>query len=388
MDVVALGLAKAEISRRADLLRRRDLPAPVVLTDGEVPTVTASSTTTIASGTTTAVKRIGNVATADADLPGDPSFAIGGTTGLGANPASPTNRVRSAFITGGVARYTPNFRFMTDAPEFEYLGILPGGTFLHRLSVDGRQSIPATALTPGYNDVKVKFAFGSAKTRMIDLAVEDPDFIGIRVASGYNIWRPVQGYRRRLVIVGDSLSAGADGIERISMWPWDLGRLLACDDILNASIGGTGWVSDGSGVANFGNRVATDILPILKSTDIVLFVGSRNDPTGQAASVTSTVNTIVRSVAKAQQTYVAGTFTALTISNDAVKAGAAAAARPFIDASNWITGNGRTGAPNGSGNADRYIGGVSGTDAIHFAPAAIPYIARRFRNAIEAQFPA
>ena len=46
-------------------------------------------------------------------------------------------------------------------------------------------------------------------------------------------------------------------------------------------------------------------------------------------------------------------------------------------AGSWLYGTGRTGAPNGTGNADFYIGGVSGTDTVHPNDAGSFYLARR-----------
>lgn len=369
-------------------LRRRDLPHPVVDMDGEVPTVTFATSTTIASGTTTGVKRLGNVTGADGDLALDPTFAIGGTPGMPANAASPNNRVRAALITGSTSiRYVPTFRFMCDAAEFEVSAVFPGSTFEYRMAVDGRASLGATALTPGAGSGFVKFAFGSAKTRMIDLTILDPDFLGVRVATGYNLWRPPQGFRRRLVVVGDSLAFGADGVQPTSMWCWDLARMISCDDVWLSAIGGTGWTTDGAGGANVGRfrgRIQTDLLPRLTADDVMLVVGSRND--ADSVAITTEATTILGQLSAVRQLYAVGTFTNLA-QNARVQAAASAVARPFLDASAWITGTGRTGAPAGNGNADRYIGGNSGTDPVHFAPAAVPYIAKRLRNAIEAQLP-
>ncbi len=43
----------------------------------------------------------------------------------------------------------------------------------------------------------------------------------------------------------------------------------------------------------------------------------------------------------------------------------------------WITGNGRTGAPTGFGNADLYIGGSTGNDPTHPSPAGHEYFGKR-----------
>jgi hypothetical protein len=48
----------------------------------------------------------------------------------------------------------------------------------------------------------------------------------------------------------------------------------------------------------------------------------------------------------------------------------------------WINGTGRTGATNGTGNADIYIGGVSGTDTTHPNDLGHLYLAYRAANRI------
>jgi lysophospholipase L1-like esterase len=304
-----------------------------------------------------------------------------------ANPSSPNNRTRAQFISGGsgnAARYTPTFRFMCDASAFEYEGGVIGSTFMYRLSVDGRRSVAGTTLATGASYGYVKFDFGTAKTRMIDLTIVDPDFNTIRVAATYGLWRPPQGFKRRLFAIGDSITGGANGVDRHLTWVWDAASILGCDEVWNVGVGGTGWVADGSGTTRFSGRTTSDIAPLVQPRDVVLFFGSRNDSSGNqgqidaiTAGVTSTLGLIPSSN---RNVYVAGPITSIPANNAAVLAGATAAGRPYIDASTWITGSGYAGATTGSGNGDRYIS----NDGVHPNAAGHLYLARRWANAVRA----
>ena len=384
------------VAYASSILRRDDMPVigRALAVDGDVPTVTFSASQTIAGSNVFSLKRQGNVTGADADLAGDTTYAVGGTPGIIANPSSPNNRTRAQFITGGsgqAARYTPTFRFMCDAAAFEYEGGIIGNTFMYRLNVDGRRSVVGTTLatTGGYG--YVKFDFGSAKTRMIDLTIVDPDFNTIRVASIFGLWRPPQGYSRRLIVIGDSMTGGASGVDRHLVWLWDLAAALGCDDVWNVGIGGTGWVADGSGTTRYSGRVSADIAPLVQSRDVVLFFGSRNDPSGNQSQINA-LSEAVRSTLELipdsnSNVYVAGPITNIAGNGAAVAAGALTAGRPYIDSTGWITGTGRSGATNGSGNADRYIGGADGSDSIHPTAAGHLYLARRWNNSIRALLP-
>lgn len=396
MDVVALQAAKTDAANRYDSLvtpklRRRHLPhaADALSVNGEVPTVTLATATQIASGTTTGTKRIGNVTGADMDLPGDPTFLVGGTPSVAASAASPNNRVRVPQIGGTnaqAARYVPTFNFFTDAAAFEFILIATGTSINYNLTVDGKRSVIGGTATVTLGSTQfVKFDFGTAKTRHISLTVADPDFFGLRLPSTYYAWRPPQPFARRLFALGDSITYGTNVTPNLS-WMYDLGRTLGCDDVWNVGIGGTNWTAtDGS---QFGGNRMTDIASIVQPNDVVVFFGSRNDPSGngtQLAAITAAVTATLASVASCKNVFVATNMTVINTMAASVIAGATAAGRPGIDASGWITGTGTTTSPNGTGNGDRYLesAGIHPVNA-----AAYAYLARRWDAAVRALLPA
>lgn len=371
-------------------LRRRQLPtaADALSITGEVPTITTStSATTITNNSYVTPQRVGGVTGAAWDLAGDPHFLVGGTPSMPANGASPNNRVRSPQVGGTntqAARYVPTLNFYTDAPLFEYYGAWPGSTFDHRLVVDGKLSVADGSIAVTGGSGSVKFDFGTAKTRHIALTVNDPDFIQINLPPTYSVWRPAQGFLRRLVAIGDSITRGTN-VQPTQPWMWDLGRLLGCDDVWNAGIGGTSWTAtDGS---QFGGNRLAEIAPLLQPNDVVVFFGSRNDPSGtgpQLAAVQAAVTAALGQVAAVKNVFVATNMTVINTLAASVIAGAAAAGRPGIDASGWITGTGTVAATNGSGNSDRYIS----SDTVHPILAGYKYLARRWDSAVKALLPA
>lgn len=364
------------------LLSRNRLPDyQTTLSTGESVTFSQSDTTTISGGTNYTPARIGGVSNANVDIDNDPTFRYGGTSSVQADAASPTYYVRAGGITGGsgqAARYWHTLRFCTDAPEFEFECRFVASTQKHRLYVDGKLSDYRTVT--GSSAEFLKFTFASAKPRLIDLVIQDPSWHSVKVGTTYSVWK-APDFTRRFFIVGDSLTAGASGVDRIDTFSWELGRLLGCDETWNAGVGGTGWTSDGSGTTRFGDRTATDLLSRIRENDIVVFKGSRNDV--DSAAITTTAQSVLQTLSHCRNIFLVGTITNLA-QNARVSAAAAATGRPFIDLSTAITGTGNTASPNGSGNADRYIV----NDNVHLSQAGHEYIGRRIYAGIRQNLPA
>lgn len=357
-------------------------PAGPVLTDivmntlgAEPVTVTVAATSQV-TGTAylpTRVAPSGNV-----DPAADPVYRYGGThLPMTADAGNPANFVRANGITGGApqaARHLHTVRFGCDAAEFEWEGRYIGGPVEYRLVVDGREAAVGTA--SGGAQPFIKFAFSrGARARVIDLQIVDPGWKQIKVPTGFALTkaRPFLG---RLVIDGDSLTAGASGVSRHRMPPNRIGLGYGIEDVWNMAVGGTGWINNGgTNGLNFKDRLAT-YAASLTAHDILVIIGSQND--GSAATVTANIQAALAQVTQVRRVVLVGLYrpTNPTI-NAAVKAGAAAAGRPFIDASNYISGTGKLATPTGIGNSDRYIGGGGGTDAVHWTQAGADYAADR-----------
>ncbi|MFJ4288150.1 SGNH/GDSL hydrolase family protein [Paenarthrobacter nicotinovorans] len=164
-------------------------------------------------------------------------------------------------------------------------------------------------------------------------------FGGMIAASGA-FTRPAEPVRRKLAVLGDSYTGGSglapDGALRFETWANFVAKLLGADSFINFGIGGTGWITDGSGTTKFSGRTA-DILAY--NPDILLILGSRNDSYDNAALTTAVTN-LLNSFASIKQVYVSGPSTSpFSNRNTSIKAATVAVGRPFLDgiAGAWIT---------------------------------------------------
>ena len=123
---------------------------------------------------------------------------------------------------------------------------------------------------------------------------------------------------------------------------------------------------------------------LAQNPDVIIFNGSVNDTAGTtpaATSLTAAVKACVDLAAAVPEVYVCGTWrtgTALNAVNNAVKAGAQQAGRPFLNLTNMIYGSGKQGTVTGDGNADFWVG----TDGIHPSHDAQKQAARLMYKAI------
>lgn len=363
-----------------DRLSRHSIPGYIAATTAGESVTFAQAAATSVTGTTYTFARLGGVSTANVDIDGDPVFRYGGTTSVQADAASPTYYVRAGGITGGsgqAARYLYTLRFMTDAADIELELRFISSPRTHRLYVDGKLADYRSVTSAGGNFFK--WTFGSSKVRLIEIAQEDPSWHAVKVPSTYSIWKS-PAPARRFFIIGDSIVAGASGVGRIDVSSTVLGRALGCEDVWNVGVGGTGWTNPGSGTTVYGDRAIVDVLPRVQVDDIVVFMGSRNDV--DSATITSTAQSIVSQFSACRNVFMVGTITNLG-QNARVQAAAANLGRPFIDLSGAITGTGTVAAPNGTGNADRYIT----SDGVHPSQAGHDYLGRRLFEGIVSFLP-
>jgi lysophospholipase L1-like esterase len=169
-----------------------------------------------------------------------------------------------------------------------------------------------------------------------------------------------------------------------------------------AMVGGTGWGAFGQRAGGsrvrFSRRIANDIVPYCDKNTVVVWAGGINDGTlysaaGGAAAFRAEVDACLQAVAAtgAKQVVLGpwnptGTQAASASSigmRDALQAAAAAVAATFIDTLSWITGTGKVGSTNGSGNSDVY----TSSDGTHPPRDGHGYLGRRAAAALRAAAP-
>lgn len=201
------------------------------------------------------------------------SHAVGGSltvsgTGNGSGgygldqPDTVTNRYEA---TEPDATSSALVSFIHDGTEFEIELTSETGGFAVR--VDG-EFVDLTPRSKG-SDRFFKYDFGSRKARRIDIYGK-MSLIGV-FAGETDVVLPAPKRGPRVVIVGDSFTtSAADG------WPIWFSALMGWDDVWVSGVGGTGYLTDGSGTkSNFTSRVSQDVIAL--EPDVVITAGSIND---------------------------------------------------------------------------------------------------------------
>jgi GDSL-like Lipase/Acylhydrolase family len=127
-----------------------------------------------------------------------------------------------------------------------------------------------TTLTPQLlaNGQYVKYDFGSAKRRRIDL-LTNANLHAIGVGHQSDAIQAAEVRGPRVICVGDSLTGTKPG-----GWPTWFAHAMGWDDVWYSGVGGTGYSTPGGG-KKFRDRILTDVVAF--APDIVIFLGSRND---------------------------------------------------------------------------------------------------------------
>lgn len=341
-------------------------------------------------GTLHAPKRVGDVSTGSLDMDGDTKFRYFGFPSAIATPADPTQFVQTELKPGGgsQAAYWPfsvEFETTSDVVQIKSRAAATNpnqGIIL----VNGRfvAETRTTTTTAAGSWTRMRLTFPSTGFRRIQLISFNPPngaFGGVGVTTGHSVIRPTYIPQRRIAIIGDSLTNGSGvapaGATESETYALRLAYLLGADQVILAGIGGTGWVQQAAGEtqSHFGARVAP---VVAMDPDVIIFMGSRNDTT--ATGVQAAVEAALDACTSVPEVYLTGTITktGFTAQNAAVKAGADAKGRKFIDLAGIIYGTGKSGATTGDGNADFFIG----TDGVHPTHEGHKYIARRFFQGI------
>jgi lysophospholipase L1-like esterase len=252
--------------------------------------------------------------------------------------------------------------------------------------VNGRmvQDTRIQSTTAAGSWTRMRLTFPSTGFRRIQIIGLNPSagsFGGVQVTTGHSVIRPDYAVKRRIAIIGDSLTNGSGvapgGAVFTETYALRLAYLLGADQVILAGIGGTGWVAQSGSEtqSHFGARVAP---VVAMNPDVIIFAGSRNDTS--ATGVQAAVEAALDGCANVPEVYVTGTVTkaGFTAQNAAVKAGTEAKGRKFVDLAGIFYGTGKAGALANNGNADFFIG----SDGIHPTHEGHKYIARCFFQAI------
>jgi lysophospholipase L1-like esterase len=291
------------------------------------------------------------------------------------NPA--TGRVRAEFGVSG------------DVFEVAVTTTAGGTNPAFRFWVDGKlvTAGPQTGMPAGGALYRIKVDFESRGNHVIEFEGSYVNLIGLWTAPSTTVWPSPRDTGPKVLWVGDSFTGGA-GAE----WYWDSWAMLAGRalgwNVIPSGVGATGYVNPGNEVGKvpFGNRLDDDVIAL--DPDLVVMSGGYNDTPYSAAAVGAAAQDAYDQLADADIPFVvAGVNSAtgvtstgvLTATRDALR-DAATDALAFVDpighpaAQSWITGSGRVGSTNGSGNADFY----TSADGAHPSPAGHEYLAARF----------
>ncbi|MGH7218285.1 MAG: SGNH/GDSL hydrolase family protein [Candidatus Microsaccharimonas sp.] len=345
-------------ARRGASARKKTVPVdPLALAPEEdqpsfaFAPLPASAVPTLAGATTwLREKRIGSAETTgvggpstDLDLENSTRFRYPGLYSGIPFPANPSQYIQSAFLPGGStqnATWTFAVDFMTDANAVEFRFNAPTASVaLGLVFVNGKriqeQALRSTDRTAG-SGYSWTLTFPTAATRRITIYGINNiagRFGGVAIPAGYSLWKPVEAATRRIAFIGDSYTGGAGspptGAGRQETYMWNLGLLMGGDELINAGIGSTGFVTMAGGDAEsvFAGRI-DEVLAM--NPDVVVIAGGRNDsPEGLQAAVEQ----LLQSVSSVPEVYVFSTAstTDQAAARNEIQAGCVAQNVPYID---------------------------------------------------------
>lgn len=194
----------------------------------------------------------------------------------------------------------------------------------------------------------------------------------------------VPGATPALLWVGDSFTEGATATHSLSLPGW-MHPMAGLRNVWQAGSGSTGYVAAGRNIA-LKDRYANDVIA-QKPARLVLAMGHNDglqhgrNPAAWRAAAGACLDGIVAGLPGVPILLIGpfqnkGTHAAAWAGLDGdLKAMAAARRLPYVSPreKGWITGDGNAGAPNRSGNADRYVN----KDGVHYTEAGYQYIASR-----------
>ena len=269
-----------------------------------------------------------------------------------------------------------------------------------RIMVNGQFTGPAqrNSATADGQFYPVKIDFGSRAMRRIRLEVNGNfEFGKFFIEPTASMWATPR-IGPRVCFIGDSfteptisdtatatvVSTGHEG------WATICSRLLGWHDRYVLGSGSTGYLTSGTpGRVKFRDRVQNDV--IARNPDIVVVAGGINDSAytpAQLGAEAALLYEQIRAGLPGARLYVLSPFfprtpdAAILARSDALKAEALKVGAAFIDTlvPSIITGSGKQGSPNGSGNAEVY----TGADGTHPTFLGHEHLGRRVATLIHA----
>ena len=303
--------------------------------------------------------------------------------------------------------------FMTDAPDLEISSQAQASGAGYRLIVDGEfvTADVQAGQTGGGGNYYLKVAFGSSKPRHVVLEMSNSFYFGgVYIAASYMVWKSSTPLGPRVAFLGDSIVAGAT-VNGVQAWPIECSRLLGWRDVQTAAVGGTGYLAVNPSANTFRDRITSITNARLwadgasGTPDVVIVAGGTNDAGAYTASaIQAEAITLFNAIRTSLPNAVLIVFsqyrqngspdqTTIDLRNAIQTAAATTGAHLFIDqivattaganSLGWITGTGKAGSTNGTGNADRYVS----SDGTHPTLAGQQYLGSRAAQAIAAAMP-
>lgn len=234
-----------------------------------------------------------------------------------------------------------NLEFVTSSPQvsFRINTVTTNATF-GMIYVNGlrvqENSWRMTSAGGASYEIVLTFPSAAARTiKIVGMNNNQGRWGGVGVAGGYTVSKPTTPAGPLFAIIGDSWVNGAstypDGTNATETYPWRLAHLMGYTNILQAGIGGTGYVATTGGVAesNFAGRVDA---VVAMNPDVLIFSGGRNDDVGTSASIQAAVESCLDRTSTVPKRYVVSTAAnSQTVVQGAIIAGAASRGVQFID---------------------------------------------------------
>jgi lysophospholipase L1-like esterase len=298
-----------------------------------------------------------------------------------------------------------SIEFCYDGDELELR--LRGTGVYTRIWIDGEMHtlVGASEVMPGDGGIYLlHIDFGSRKPRTIRVEGDRGMYFGgVQRGPTSTVWLPHNPLGPRCIVMGDSITGGegsgtVNGLDLFTRW---MGYALGWNDVWASAVGSTGYVATG-GYTTFGGRVQADV--IAHDPDVVLIAGGINDHAGSQPAILAAAQSLYSSILDGipgVALIVVGPWwpngappqTVIDTRNTLESAATSEGVHLFIDNIvadvagdnylGWITGTGREGATNTSGNSDVY----TSTDATHPTTAGQRYLGWRLAQAISQGLP-
>lgn len=310
-----------------------------------------------------------------------------------------TDCLKSAPMTTSPQIYRGIIEFETDASVFEFrLRCVTTSAMGYRVWVDDMPcQAPVTGVGSGASEYRLKVDFSAwsnpRQWRRVKIEFNTARVIGVTVSPDATIMPPGTRRKPRCAVLGDSHTEGTQGLWTWTAWQHHMGVRLDWDVNSYAS-GGTGYLATGGGgKVKYRDR----IVDIPNTVDVIIIAGGYNDIGSFAPAAvqneamllfTALQNSHPNARIIALSPFVSSGVTAAdsrTAMRDAIQAACTAAGVAFIDVIGYpnrpsmITGTGKVGATNGTGNADIYVS----NDGVHYSAAGYEFIGNYVASRIQ-----